>query len=77
VYGHESVREYWTRQFNIVNAQVTPIQIDVENDTVKIKVHQVVHDLQGGLLADEMVVHHFYLIEGKISAFVIGEKIKT
>ena len=77
VHGHEAVREYWTRQFKIVNAQVTPIQIEVENETVKIKVHQVIHDVQGNLLADEMVDHHFYLIKGKISVFVIGEKVKN
>jgi SnoaL-like domain len=72
VYGHDGVREYWTRQFNIVKSQVTPVRIDVENDSVKIKVHQVVHDLEGNLIADEMVDHHFYLNNGKISEFIIG-----
>ena len=65
VYGHEAVREYWTRQFKIVQSQVTPLQIDVENKTVKIKVHQVVHDLQGNLLADEIVVSSFLFEEWK------------
>ncbi len=76
VYGHEAVREYWIRQFKIVNSQVTPIKIDVENDSVKIKVHQVVHDLEGNLIADDLLYHHFYLTGGKISKFVIGEKVK-
>jgi len=71
VYGHEGVREYWTRQFKIVKSQVTPIKINVENETVKIKVHQVVHDVQGNLLADELVDHYFYLTNGKISEFKI------
>jgi hypothetical protein len=71
VYGHEGVREYWTRQFKIVKSQVTPLKIDVENETVKIKVHQVVHDIQGNLLADVMIDHHFYLTNGKISEFKI------
>src|SRR6266700_7040878 len=77
VYGHEAVREYWTRQFKIIRSQVTPLKIDVENKSVKIKVHQVVHDLDGNLLADEFVEHHFFLINGKISEFVIGEKGKS
>jgi len=72
VYGHDGVREYWTRQFNIVKSQVTPLKIDIENEFVKIKVHQVVHDLKGNLLADEIVDHHFYLKNEKISEFVIG-----
>jgi hypothetical protein len=74
VYGHEGVREYWTRQFNIVKAQVTPVKIDIENDSVRIIVHQVVHNLEGNLLADEIVDHHFYLKNGKISEFVIEER---
>ncbi len=71
VYGHEGVREYWTRQFEIVQSQVTPLKIDIEDASVNIKVHQVVHDMLGNLLADEIVDHHFYLKKGKISEFVI------
>ena len=76
VYGHEGVREYWTRQFKIVNSHVIPSKIEVENDVVKIKVHQVVHDLEGNLLSDQLVYHNFYLTDGKISEFVIGENVK-
>ena len=77
VYGHEAVGKYWTRQFKIVNSRVTPVKIDIENGSVKIKVHQVVHDLEGNLIADDLVYHHFYLTGGKISEFVIGEKAKN
>jgi len=77
VYGHDGVREYWTRQFKIVKSQVTPLKIDFENESVKIKVHQVVHNLKGNLLADELVDHHFHLMNGKISEFEIGGKIKA
>jgi hypothetical protein len=71
VYGHEGVREYWTRQFNIVKSQVSPLEFGIENDSVRIKVHQVVHNPEGNLLADEIVGHRFYLKNGKISEFVI------
>jgi hypothetical protein len=74
VYGHDEVKKYWTRQFKMVQSQVTPVKIDAEDQPVKIKVHQVVHDLNGKLLHDEHIWHYFYLINGKISAFVIGEK---
>ena len=63
VYGHDGVRAYWTKQFQLVSSNVTPLIIDTENEAVKIKGHQVVHDLNGNLLADE------------ISAFDIGEKV--
>jgi hypothetical protein len=77
VYGHDGVRDYWARQFTLVSSNVSPLEIDVENGVVKIKVHQVVHDLNGKLLADETVYHHFHLRDNKISEFEIGEKTKN
>ena len=77
VYDHNGVREYWTRQFTMVSSKVTPLEIDAENGTVKIKVHQVVHDLNGKLLADETVYHLFHLRDNKIAQFDIGEKIEN
>ncbi len=71
VYGHEGVREYWTRQFKLVSSNVTPLEVKEENDEVTVKVHQVVHDLDGKLLADEIVTHIFKLREGKITRFDI------
>ncbi len=74
VYGHDGVKEYWTRQFTMVSANVTPLNIEIENGLAKIKVHQVVHDLNGGLLADELVYHYFQLNNNKIVEFNIGSK---
>jgi len=75
VYGQEAVKEYWKRQFAVVSSNVTPLKIHASNDVVKIKVHQVVHDLDGKLLADEIVWHIFHMQKDKIALFVIGEKI--
>ena len=74
VYGHDGVREYWTRQFKQISSNVTPTEISEENGIVKIKVHQVVHDLNGKLLADETVYHFFHLRNNKIFQFDIGER---
>ena len=76
VYGHDEVREYWTKQFQLVSSKVIPLTISTEGELVKIKVHQVVHDLNGKLLADEIVYHYFHLENKKIVSFEIGEKIK-
>ena len=76
VYGQDAVRNYWTRQFTMVSSTVTPLAIEAENGAVKIKVHQVVHDLNGNLLAYEFVYHFFHLQKNKIALFEIGEKIK-
>ena len=75
-YGHDGVKEYWARQFSMVSSNVTPLSIDTENDNVKVKVHQVVYDLNSKLLADEFVYHIFHLKDNKIVEFNIGEKIQ-
>jgi hypothetical protein len=68
------VRRYWTRQLGLVSSNVTPLQLDNENDVVKIKVCQIVHDLDGNLLADEIIYHFFYMEDEKIARFEIGKK---
>ena len=75
VYGHNGVREYWTRQFAMVSSNVTPLEIDKDDGVVKVKVHQVVHDLDGKLLIDEIVYHFFHLRDGKVAEFDIVEKV--
>ena len=75
-HGRYGVRDYWTRQFTMVSSNVTPLEIETENGISKIKVHQVVHDLNGNLLADEFVYHFFLIRENKIALFEISEKIK-
>jgi hypothetical protein len=60
VHGHDEVRAYWTRQWGILDPHVEPVQIDANPDgRTVVKVHQVVRDLQGNLLADS-IVHHVY-----------------
>ena len=71
--GQQQVREYWTRQFSMVNPTVTPIEIDVDGDVARVKVHQVVHDLKEQLLLDQLVVHVFKFQDGKVKRFDIEE----
>jgi hypothetical protein len=73
VYGKESVKDYWKRQFKIVASNVIPVQIEQNEDRVSIKVHQIVHDLNGNLLADSFINHYFRLKGNKISEFHIAE----
>jgi len=74
VYGHEGVRNYWTRQFTMIKPTVTPLEINIEGGKAKVKVHQVVHDLNGDLLLDTIVYHFFFLKENKIERFEIGDE---
>ena len=68
VYGIEGVRDYWTRQWAILDPKVEPLSItqDSEGRWV-VEVHQIVHDRAGNLLLDT-TVHHAYRIEnGRIT----------
>ena len=71
VIGHDGVRDYWTRQFSLISSNVTPLEIIEENGKVRVKVHQVVHDMNGQLLMDEILYHNFSLHNDKVSLFDI------
>jgi len=63
-HGHAAVRNYWTRQWQVVNPHVEPIEFTLEKDgRINVTVHQVVHDLSGKLLLDQ-IVHHIYTFKG-------------
>ena len=68
VHGHEGVRDYWTRQWAVLDPHVAPLEINAdERGRWVVKVHQVVHDREGKLLAD-VVVHHAYEIRDSLIA---------
>src|ERR1700712_1755326 len=58
--GHEGIRDYWTRQWKAINPHVEPLEIiQTGDDTVSVKVNQVVKDLNGVLVAEGSVTHLF------------------
>jgi ketosteroid isomerase-like protein len=64
VHGHGGVREYWTRQWTLIDPHVEPRGFHTdETGQVVVDVHQVIHDMDGNLLADRMV-QHVYRFEG-------------
>jgi len=73
VHGRDGVRSYWTRQWAMVDPHVEPVGYSTgREDEVTVDVHQVVHDLEGKVLLDQMVVHIFRFEEGLIKRFDIG-----
>ena len=67
VYGHEGVRAYWTRQWSMIDPHVEPIAITKDDaGRVTVQVHQVVKDLDGGVLADAIVRHAYRIQDGLI-----------
>jgi ketosteroid isomerase-like protein len=74
VHGHAGVREYWTRQWGMLDPHVEPVTFDADAaDRVVVGVHQVVRDLSGKVLLDRMVEHVYSLEGGLIRSMEIRE----
>ena len=72
--GRENVREYWRRQFEIINPRLEILKTETdENGRAVVTVHQVVRDLSGKLLAEKTVRQIFTIENGLIKIFEIGE----
>jgi ketosteroid isomerase-like protein len=72
VLGKAAVREYWKRQFEVLDSRVEPQGFATEADgRIAVQVHQVVHDKSGKLLADQMVQHVYELRDGLIASMEI------
>ncbi|HEY7653519.1 MAG TPA: nuclear transport factor 2 family protein [Methylomirabilota bacterium] len=62
VHGHRDVRDYWTRQWAIIDPRVEPLGFEVDRDgRIVVNVHQVVRDLAGRVKADRIVQHVYEL----------------
>jgi cation diffusion facilitator family transporter len=60
VHGRDAVREYWTRQFTLIDGHVDPVEITERDDgSVAVAVHQVVHSPDGELLQDTHLTHTY------------------
>lgn len=74
VYGYDEVRAYWTRQWGVVNPHVEPVRVaERANGKTLVDVHQVVHDLQGNVILDQMVQHIYAIHNGLVTRMDIHE----
>ena len=56
--GHEAVRDYWLRQWAVVDPEVIPGQLEwLNDDQVRVLVRQTVKDREGNLLSVGTVNH--------------------
>jgi len=63
VHGNDGVREYWTRQWSVIDPHVQIVRFlpDPSRRTI-VDVQSVVRDQAGNVIANE-IVRHAYLIE--------------
>jgi hypothetical protein len=74
VVGKEEIHAYWTRQWAEFNPHVEPIEVtDREAGTTDIKVQQLVKNLNGEVLSDQVLLHVYTITNGLIGRMDIGE----
>lgn len=70
--GHEAVRDYWSRQWAVLDPEVIPLGIEwLPDHRAKILVRQTVKDRAGSLLSAGTVTHLYTFEEGLITAMEI------
>lgn len=78
VAGHAGVREYWTRQWSMLDPMVIPTRFtDLPDGRVAVDVRQVVRALEGRLLKDALVRHVYTLADGLVRHLEIGDEAGT
>jgi hypothetical protein len=74
VFGHDDVREYWTRQFRLIDSRVEPVAFSEQMDgRIAVDVHQTVRDLSGNLVDDRHVEHVYLIRNGLVESMDIRE----
>lgn len=72
VYGHDGVRDYWTRQWAMMDSHAEPTGFSIGADgTAYVEVHLTARDLKGNLLFDKRGSHMFQIEDGLIRRFDI------
>ena len=66
VYGHDGVRAYWRRQWDLINPVVEPQAFSTEpDDRILVEVNQRVLDKEGNTLLDGRV-QHIYTVRDEL-----------
>jgi ketosteroid isomerase-like protein len=72
VYGHDGVRNYWTRQWATMESRAEPTSFSsTEEGHVCVEVHLIARDRDGTLLFDTNGRHLFQIRNGLIARFDI------
>jgi hypothetical protein len=78
VVGKEEIRAYWTRQWSEFDGHVEPLAITEEGGSrIRVRVHQIVRDLEGNVLSDSEVLHIFIMNNGLIAAMDLDDEADT
>ena len=72
LHGHAAVRDYWSRQWRLIDPHVEALRFDTDAaGCTVVQVHLLVRGLDGKLLKDEMVEHVYLIDAGLITRMEI------
>lgn len=78
VIGKEEIRAYWTRQWREFDGHVEPVEITKEDEgKIRVRVRQLIKNLEGDVLSDSEVLHIFTMSNGFIAAMDLGDVVDT
>jgi hypothetical protein len=68
VLGVSNVRDYWTRQFTLIDPRVVPVGFAIDAaGRIVVRVHQMVRNPAGAVISDGMVEHIYVIDDGLIA----------
>jgi ketosteroid isomerase-like protein len=74
VHGRTGVRNYWERQWSMINPRVEPLAFERdEAGRTIVDVHQVVRDNAGNVIVDQMVRYVYSIRDGLIERMDIQD----
>jgi hypothetical protein len=74
VRGRDAVRDYWARQWAVIDPAVVPVGFAARPDgTVAVTVERVVRDLDGAVVARGSVVHAYAFRDGLVARMDVEE----
>jgi hypothetical protein len=70
--GHQSIREYWSRQWSYITWHVRPMRFEMTDpENIVVEVHQILRDLSGNIVSIRDLQHIFQIEDGLIKTMSI------
>jgi ketosteroid isomerase-like protein len=74
VHGHAGVRDYWERQWQLIDPRVAPVAFTLASDgRLVVEVDQTIRDRAGVILSQRLVEHIYRFHDGRIVDMEIRE----
>ena len=70
--GHQSIREYWLRQWSYITWHVQPMRFEMtDSENIVVDAHQIIRDLSGNIVSIRDLQHLFQIEDGLIKTMGI------